>query len=440
MPTPSRARALAAASLAAAVAACSSFTLRAPTDNQTFSAATTSVPVRFDWTPTNQSLQNFRATLTNPAVTTPQTDVTSRFTLGAGSGAGSVPVTLGPGQTLRLQAELYDPLYRRTIARDQSVTFNIGAAPSFSLRPIGDILVERGASAAAPVTITPTGGFADAVTLSVQAAGGVTATSSGVPAGSTTGAIAVTAAPTATFGAQTLTVNATSGALSDSERFDVVVGRAAGPFSAAGFAVTTPPQSGLSADGAVRVRAVLGSSLPGPSAFGAIFETAATGAPLGPSVPYNHGRLPPNVSHGGAGFCAGSSAAFVLSGSGPGVTTGVDIEYQATFRNLAAPNAGDVSVDVNQLRTGPGIPSYSFTPLVMFSPDCTLALAVGAHPIGPVNNLAIIVDVARARVLGSVEFNPPSFTATVETSGTAQRVVLTWVDQGQTISQATPIP
>ena len=89
-------------------------------------------------------------------------------------------------------------------------------------------------------------------------------------------------------------------------------------------------------------------------------------------------------------------------------------------------------VDVAAFRSSQ--PPYYFEPGLYFSPDCTLAIAVGAHPIGPVNNLAQVIDLKGARFVGNAEFSAPSFTASVVDAGTRQRIEFTSGGQTQNVN------
>jgi len=75
-------------------------------------------------------------------------------------------------------------------------------------------------------------------------------------------------------------------------------------------------------------------------------------------------------------------------------------------------------------------PPYYFEPAVYFSPDCSLALAVGAHPLGPENNVAQVIDLKSGRVIHNIEFSAPFFSASVVDGGTRQRI--DFISGGQT--------
>jgi hypothetical protein len=123
-----------------------------------------------------------------------------------------------------------------------------------------------------------------------------------------------------------------------------------------------------------------------------------------------------NQAFGGAGFCAGSSAGFVLAGKGPGVVAPASAQYVASVLEFTNPSTVG-HADVAAFRA-----AYYFEPAVYFNTDCTLALVVGAHPVGAANNLAQVIELKRATAVGSFEFSDPSFTASVVDAGARQRI------------------
>jgi hypothetical protein len=178
------------------------------------------------------------------------------------------------------------------------------------------------------------------------------------------------------------------------------------------------------------VTARLGSDEGLPSAFAAVFERAAGGR-LGQPIGYNHGATNvQNGAYGGAGFSTDSIAGFVIAGKGPGVIAPASAQYVVFL--LQFTNPGLVrQVDVAAFRSG-----YYYEPTVYFSPDATLAIAVGADPIGPANNMAQVIDLTRGTTIGSPTFNNPTFAASVANIGAGQRVV--FMADGQTTNYPLP--
>jgi hypothetical protein len=143
------------------------------------------------------------------------------------------------------------------------------------------------------------------------------------------------------YGDRTLTLRATGGNVVQTKTFTVRVFRAAGAFAKASFAVTTPPQSAVSSSGAVRVTARLGSNMGLPSAFAAVFERQGGAGTRGRPIAFNHGQTNvQNHAFGGAGFCAGPNAGFVISGSGPGVSVPSSAQYVASVLEFTRPGKG----------------------------------------------------------------------------------------------------
>jgi len=139
-----------------------------------------------------------------------------------------------------------------------------------------------------------------------------------------------------------------------------------------------------------------------------------------------------NQAFGGAGFCGGSwPAGFVIAGKGPGVTAAASAQYVVSVFEFTNPSAVG-QADVAAFRSSGTL--YYFEPALYFSPDCTLAIAVGAHPVGPANNLAQVIDLKSSRVVNSVEFGAPSFTASVVDAGTRQRIEFTSGGQTQNVN------
>ena len=215
--------------------------------------------------------------------------------------------------------------------------------------------------------------------------------------------------------------------------FKLQVFHATGPFAKASLAVTTPPQTAVSASSVVRVTARVGADEGLPSAFAAVYERTGGGVGrLGQPIPFNHGQTNvQNQAFGGAGFCGGSLAGFVIAGKGPGVTAPTSAQYVASVLEFTNPS-GVGQADVAAFRSSGTL--YYFEPAVYFSPDCTLAIAVGAHPTGPANNLAQVIELKTSRVINSVEFSAPSFTASVVDAGARQRIEFTSGGQTQNVN------
>src|SRR5262249_48377812 len=140
-----------------------------------------------------------------------------------------------------------------------------------------------------------------------------------------------------------------------------------------------------------------------------------------------------NQAFGGAGFCAGSlpNAGFVIAGKGPGVVAPASAQYVASVLEFTNPSVVG-HAGVAAFRSSGTL--YFFEPAIYFNSDCRLAPAVGAHPQGPANNLAKVIDLKSSRVVNSIEFSYPSFTASVVDAGTRQRIEFTSGGQTQNVN------
>ncbi len=297
--------------------------------------------------------------------------------------------------------------------------------PTFSLGKLPVLVVRRnGGFADLSVSIAPVAGFADPVTISVtNPPSGIVVGTATIPAGKTVGQVAITANTGASYGDRTLTLRASGGGVVKTTSFTVRVFRATGAFAKASFAVTTPPQSAVSSSGAVRVTALLGSNVGLPSAFAAVFERQGAAGTLGQPIAFNHGQTNvQNQAFGGAGFCAAPNAGFVISGSGPGVSVPSSAQFVASVLEFTNPSVVG-HADVAAFRSTN--PPYYIEPALYFSPDCSVALVVGAHPLGPENNLAQVIDLRSGNIINSIEFSAPFFNASVADGSTRQRIDFT---------------
>ncbi|HEY6250610.1 MAG TPA: hypothetical protein VI685_11670, partial [Candidatus Angelobacter sp.] len=109
-----------------------------------------------------------------------------------------------------------------------SLTVNAAATPNFSLSASpASLTVKQGTSGSSTITVTDSGGFTGAVTLSNSALpSGVTATFGTNPTTSTS-ALTFTASSTATTGTSTITVTGTSGSLTHTTTISLTISSAA---------------------------------------------------------------------------------------------------------------------------------------------------------------------------------------------------------------------
>ena len=424
---------------ASGLVGCGSITIVKPSGTQPTAATPTSsvsVPVELEIT---RSVYDRDVIVTGGGTTTTTTTV-SNFNTSIKPGTQNTEVLtttvpLTPGSYTLTASGKYQGWSGVTpITRTSS--FTVPSPPSdVTIGSISPLIVRRnGAPANLSVTITRSGGFAGPVTLSLSSPppGISAAATTTIPAGSTTGQLSLSASAGADYGEQNVTVRAAGTGVSDTETFKLRVFHATGSFTRAPVSVTTPPQTALSPNGANRVTARVGSNEGLPSAYAAVFERAAGATRLGQPVAYNHGPLGAQ-NYAGSGFCAGSTAGFVIAGDGPGVVAGGSAQYVASVFEFANQPFTVGQTDLYSFRPSTTAP-YSYAPTVYFNSDCTLALVVGAHPIGPINNIAIAINLKTASTIGSFEFDQPSFTATVVDVGTQQQIRFTSGGQTQNLN------
>src|SRR5262249_7041290 len=106
-----------------------------------------------------------------------------------------------------------------------SLTVNQPATPDFALSASpASLTINRGASGTSTITVTRTGGFTDAVSLSASGLrAGVTASFSANPATGNNSVLTLSASSTAALGAMTVTVTGTGGGLTRSASIGLTV-------------------------------------------------------------------------------------------------------------------------------------------------------------------------------------------------------------------------
>lgn len=409
---------------------CASIVIVAPQGAQPPAVAPVSVPINIEIT---KSVSGRRFVVSDGTTTTNVSNFTTSIKPGTqNTEVLATTLPLAPGSYTLTASGTYVQWTGQAAPISAASSFTVTTpTPTFTVSAAGPLVVRRnGGSANLAATISPVAGFSAPVTLSVpNPPPGVTAGTTTIPAGSTTGQLALTATAGADYGDRTVTLRAQGGGATATTTFTLRVFHATGSFSKASFVVTTPPQTAVSPGGAVRVNAASGTAEALPSAFAAVYERVGGIGRLGQPIPFNHGQTNVlNQAFGGAGFCVGSTAGFVISGKGPGVVAPASAQYVASVLEFTNPSAVG-QADVAAFRTSGTL--YYYEPAVYFNSDCTIALAVGAHPLGPANNVAQVLDLKSSSVVGGIEFNDPSFTASVVDAGTRQRIVFTSGGQTQ---------
>jgi hypothetical protein len=144
----------------------------------------------------------------------------------------------------------------------------------------------------------------------------------------------------------------------------------------------------------------------------------------------------PSSTLGGAGFCKDSAPLALTRGVViTGSPNGTSSQNVFTVLDLTKAAPAQIQVGVGMNVTNNGQP-YTFQPRMFFSPDCTIAMVVGANKLGPSKNVLVLRDLLNGQPLGhEVTFETNIFSAQVQDTPTGQRVVVT-VDTG-TPSQQT---
>ena len=164
-------------------------------------------------------MSNFTATLDGM-------DVASQFAIGASSATATIPVTAG-SHTFDTTADVYDPLYRKDIARSGTVTFTATApAASIGVSAPASVQGTRGAAVQVTLTITRSGTSAPVSVLAT----GPAITSLGTTIAGASGPLTLTVNTDAPFGVSQVTITASAmSANPDSTTLSLRVLRATGP-------------------------------------------------------------------------------------------------------------------------------------------------------------------------------------------------------------------
>jgi hypothetical protein len=355
-------------------------------------------------------------------------------------------LSMAPGaHTIVVTGLLSDGVSLKTYSATSSFTVSPPPTPvpptgGFTLTtPSAALLVERTKSVMVPVTISRTGPFAGAVTVTVSGLpAGVTASALTIAAAQTGGTLSLSASAAASFGKTSLTLRGSGGTTGPTATapLSLTVGRATGAFAEANPApyASTLPSSRTSRSGTFRVDISTGApTLPQPRK--AVFFRGTQ--QLGQEIGFTLG---PVSTLGGAGFCDDAAAGaltrgVVLSGALPGFSS----QNVFTFVDMANPQVlRQVSANMQSSAPSPHV----FQPRVFFSADCSVALVASVNTLGPQNHLLQLFDMTTGSPIGTeLPFDTPIFSATLQTVGAAQRVEVK-VDTGAAGAQVVnrPVP
>ena len=295
-----------------------------------------------------------------------------------------------------------------------------------TLQP-SNLMVERGQSGTIVVSVARTNWSGDVVVQVSGLPSGVTASPLTISAAQSSGTLKLSADARAAVGKQPVNVTAaaTAGTPKDTQPLNLHIARINGPFSEVAPDFATVGGSKSSPDGTYSVAIKTGAQVALPSDLAAVFQKGnqVVGQPVGFAIG-------PTSNLGGAGFCAASTWAVVLSGKANQM--GSSSEYLFKFFDLAG-NPGVVREwPANGLKQ-----LYFFQPRVYLSPDCSVAFVAGANLAGSSNNVLRVIDLVSGNPVGSdVPFNGSSFGATLKIVNGQQIVEVT--TDGQTQSFVLP--
>jgi hypothetical protein len=192
-----------------------------------------------------------------------------------------------------------------------NLTVNQPATPDFALSASPTSLnVARGASGTSTITITRTGGFADAVTFSAGAPAGVTISFNPNPAPGGSALMTVTASSTAALGAVTLNITGTGGGLARTIPFNLTVSDVQPP----DFTLSASPASLTINRGSSGTSTI---TITRTGSFTGGVTLSASGAPAGVTANFN-----PNPATGGSGVLTLSASSTATLGAATITVTG----------------------------------------------------------------------------------------------------------------------
>ncbi len=271
---------------------------------------------------------------------------TLTFTASSTATAGTTNVTVtatGGGVTHTATVAL-------TIVSTATPSFTVSASPK-------SLSVTQGSSGNTTISITVSGGFNSAISLSVAGLpAGVTASfnpSSIAAPGSGSSTLTFSASSTATTGAATVTISATGGGITNSTTVSLTINAAATP----DFTVSASPSSLSIAQGASG-SSTISTTISG--GFNAVVSLSVSGLPAGVTASFN----PSSIAAPGNGsstltFTAGSTAAtgtstVTVNANGGGIThtATISLTITATATPSFTLSASPTSLSVVQGSSG----------------------------------------------------------------------------------------
>lgn len=363
--------------------ACGSLTITRPQPNLTYAdPLAVSVSASSDI-----EIGSVRATLDT-------VDVSGDFVFDTGrrSLSASLPTMPGPHK-LSVSANIWNGWYQRYDPKSTEVSFDTAQGGSLALTISPTMLtLVPGASQNIAVSITRGGAFQG----DVEVDSGTGTTSIVIPASGQTGSLPVSIGSGAFANEFVAHVNALgtllNGPVGASQPFTMRIGHASGDFSRAFRAASIANDTATGPDYSTTLTVQNGA--PGALRFEARYRRST--GPLGATIGFDPGT----PAFGGAGFCPRPLTAFVISG---GSTTA---DHAFTFFNLDDPLP-------RILLSIPATASASAAvvePVLFFSRNCGIAIAVGADTTLQQTFRAQVFDIHRRRLICSIPFSAPPAT------------------------------
>ncbi len=394
--------------LATLLSACSSFGLYSPVDK---SSVLSPVNVEVRWSPANGE-RDLKILLNT-------TDITSQFVRGTRDATAQLTLPAG-SYTLEASAIVYDPLYRKESLRRATTMFTVTPPASrISLTVIPDpIMLLPGANQTLDINVTRAGGAAASpepvrVTLTgLPSAVTATPQTTSIAASDTSASVTLTtpaqAQPASGHAVIDAETNSPAGTISTQERVALRIARRPSDFQSARISAFTVGTRVNSPDQRYVLEIVPGANAGLATALAARFKPAGSATPL-LDIGFNMGRLLSlTQSHGGAGFCGGSTVGFAVAGVNPnmGVVAGTDF---VVFASRLQANAVQARVEAWGVRPPIlGQPAtYAFAPQAWFTSDCSMLMVLSAQSAqsGGERHLATFVDMASGSTVCSLAFD-----------------------------------
>ena len=358
------------------------------------------------------------ATATSTGAMAFTVNVTAGMT--AGPGSVSVPVN-GMGCT--------NCTTQPTVTATIPLTI-VGPGVSITSVTPSSPLIPRAGSQSVTVTVARSGGFTGPVAIGTGAiANGITATTTTIPMGSTTGSITFSAKDSSGLAAiaagalasPTATVTATGSCtpacpgVTASANVTLRIGHRVGAFVVAPASLKSAG-SATSADNASTLQyALRNPPYPNHTLFTATFRRANTGTTQLAAIDLEQSPI-----DWGAGFCTASPTVAGLVLSQPyGGQTNAQLYYDLPIWAPSPSTAAARVVSTQPVYTSMGNVPLSITPQLWYSPDCTIAAYPTATGVQAQPSALTIIDMRTGTPIGTQMSFSGGFPTKIEVVGTA---------------------